>query len=67
MEWTAESIASLRKALGLSCEKFRQRLGVSLPTVYRWESGTSVPIPAHQEKLDKLAKKADALAKHNEV
>jgi uncharacterized Zn finger protein len=35
---TGKSVARLRKQLGLSIPQFAEKLGVTLPTIYRWES-----------------------------
>lgn len=47
-------IVELRGRLGLSQERFAQRLGVSLQTVRRWESGLSRPLPIISLKLQQL-------------
>lgn len=44
----------IRLRLGLSQERFAQRLGVSLQTVRRWESGLSRPLPIIAQKLLEL-------------
>ena len=53
----ANQIKELRKKLGLSQERFAQRIQVSLLTVRRWESGKFKPSPLANEKLIKLLKK----------
>lgn len=40
---TPEAIRTIRKTLGLSQERFAQKLGVSFATVNRWEKGRSKP------------------------
>lgn len=45
----AEGIKSTREALGLTQEEWAQRLGVSVRTVSRWESGASQPT-SHSQK-----------------
>ena len=47
-------IRELRRRCGLSQERFAQLLGVSLQTVWRWESGLTKPIPIINLKLDEL-------------
>lgn len=47
-------VKTLRKRLGLSQERFAQKLGVSTMTIRRWESGNSKPSPLAQEKLAKF-------------
>ena len=55
---TAEQIKDLRRTLAISQERLARELGVSLSTVQRWEKG-SKPLPAHQEKLEKLRAAAE--------
>ena len=52
---TVTDIKALRTRLALSQQGLAARLGVALQTVWRWEHGTK-PLPAHQEKLDRIAK-----------
>lgn len=40
---TPEAIRTIRKTLGLSQERFAQKLGVSFATVNRWEKGRAKP------------------------
>lgn len=56
--WTAAAVRRLRKQLGLTQEKFAQRLGVSFVAVSRWENGHSVPKGLSEKALGALAKKA---------
>jgi putative transcriptional regulator len=42
-EWDAVRVRKLRARLGLTQEQFAHRLGVSLRTLLRWESGEVVP------------------------
>jgi DNA-binding transcriptional regulator YiaG len=37
---TARDIKRIRKALGMSYNKFARYIGVSVPTVWEWEQGT---------------------------
>lgn len=43
MNWTKEQIVDMRTKLGLSRPGFAKLLGVDVRTVYRWESGESIP------------------------
>lgn len=52
------SLRAIRTRLELSQAQLAAKLGVSLPTVNRWESGKSKPQRAQQERIDQLA--ADA-------
>ncbi len=45
--------------MGLSQERFAQRLGVSLQTVRRWESGVTRPLPIINLKLEELQREAN--------
>lgn len=38
-------IRSLRQQLGLTQEQFAARLGVTFPTINRWENGRAAPSP----------------------
>ena len=38
-----EKLKEFRKEYGLSMEKFAAKVGVTLQTVYRWESGKATP------------------------
>jgi putative transcriptional regulator len=50
----AELIREVRTRLGLTQEKFAARLGVTLPTVNRWENGRARPSPLATQNLLKL-------------
>lgn len=54
---TTEKVRELRRTLAISQERLARELGVSLSTVQRWEKGAR-PMPAHQEKLDELRRRA---------
>ena len=58
-DWSSERIYALRKALGISRERFAQIVGVSANTVYRWEKQGVVPrslaVLRSLEKLESLA------------
>lgn len=52
-------IREVRGRLGLTQEKFAAKLGVTLPTVDRWENGRSKPSPLAREKLQELISTMD--------
>ena len=41
----ASLVREVRARLGLTQEKFAARLGVTLPTINRWENGRTKPSP----------------------
>lgn len=47
-------VASLRRRLGLTQERFAQRIGVTFPTVNRWENGHARPSPLAMTRLKEL-------------
>ncbi len=47
-------IWEIRGRLGLTQEKFAAKLGVTLPTINRWENGRSRPSPLASEKIKEL-------------
>ena len=49
-------IRALRQELGLTQEKFAAKLGVTFPTVNRWENKRAKPSPLAMEKIEVLAK-----------
>jgi putative transcriptional regulator len=49
-------IRDLRQALGLTQEKFAAQVGVSFPTVNRWENKRATPSPLAMEKITALIK-----------
>jgi len=51
---TPQEIKSLRHALGRSQAELAKIIGASEPSVARWETGKSRPIPSYLEKLRKL-------------
>ncbi len=53
-------VRRLRGRLGLTQERFAERLGVSTITVHRWESGQSRPRRLAAEKLAQLAEESAA-------
>ena len=50
----AALIREVRARLGLTQEKFAARLGVTLPTINRWENGRTKPSPLAVQNLQKL-------------
>jgi putative transcriptional regulator len=50
-----ELIRSLRQELGLTQEKFAAKVGVTFPTVNRWENNRAYPSPLALEKLETIA------------
>lgn len=47
-------IRELRQEIGLTQEQFAAKLGVTFPTVNRWENGRSRPSPLAMEKVISL-------------
>lgn len=47
-------IRELRQALKLTQEKFAVQIGVSFPTVNRWENGHDTPSPLALRQIDTL-------------
>lgn len=50
----SNQIKEIRNRLGLTQEKFAARLGVTFPTVNRWENGRTKPSPLAQKQIDDL-------------
>ena len=50
----AALIREVRARLGLTQEKFAARLGVTLPTINRWENGRTKPSPLAIQNLREL-------------
>ncbi len=62
-------IRSLRLETGLTQEKFAAELGVTFPTVNRWENNRANPSPLAVEKIEKMLRRRgergqQLLAKH---
>lgn len=51
---TPGHIVSLRKALGMTQDKFGRKLRVDKATVYRWEKGLVVPSPESAAAIERL-------------
>ena len=52
---TPDAIRALRKKLSASQRKFANLMGVSIRLVQGWESGETVPAPAHDKLLQQCA------------
>jgi len=50
----AKLIRELRERLGLTQEKFAAKLGVTFPTINRWENGRAKPSPLALQKIEEL-------------
>jgi transcriptional regulator with XRE-family HTH domain len=51
---TAHLIRELRNRLGLTQEKLAARLGVTFPTINRWENGRARPSPLALKQIEDL-------------
>ena len=47
-------IRELRQAMNLSQEKFADELGMTFPTINRWENGHATPSPLALKQIDLL-------------
>ena len=66
---TARLVRELRRRLDLTQEKFAAELGVTFPTVSRWENGRARPSPLALRRLEELLRSmgdggADLLRRH---
>ena len=52
----SQLIRKLRSRLGLTQEKFAAKLGVTFPTINRWENGKVKPSPLALQKIIELLK-----------
>jgi transcriptional regulator with XRE-family HTH domain len=52
-------IRELRLATGLTQEKFAVKLGVTYPTINRWENGRTKPSPLAMQKIEEMLKHRD--------
>ena len=50
----SKRIRELRERTGLTQEKFAARLGVTFPTINRWENGRARPSPLAMQKIEEL-------------
>ena len=53
----SQQIRNLRTSLGLTQEQFAAKLGVTFPTINRWENKKTRPSPLAQKQIDKILKK----------
>ena len=65
----SDLVREVRQRLGLTQEQFASRLGVTFPTVNRWERGRTKPSPMAQKLLIKVVEQigengTDLLLKH---
>jgi putative transcriptional regulator len=47
-------VRALRERMGLTQEKFAARLGVTFPTINRWENGRARPSPLALKQIEDL-------------
>ncbi len=47
-------VRELRRRTGLTQEKFAAKLGVTFPTINRWENGRAKPSPLGMKKIEDL-------------
>lgn len=47
-------VRELRERLGLTQEKFAGKLGVTFPTINRWENGRAKPSPLAMRQIEDL-------------
>ena len=47
-------VRELRDRTGLTQEKFAAKLGVTFPTINRWENGRARPSPLAQKQIEDL-------------
>ncbi len=45
-------VRELRKRTGLTQEKFAAKLGVTFPTINRWENGRAKPSPLAMQRIE---------------
>jgi len=50
-------VRELRERTGLTQEKFAAKLGVTFPTINRWENGRAKPSPLAMQKIEDLLRK----------
>ena len=63
---TAQLVRDLRQRLGLTQEKMAPRLGVTFPTINRWEKGRAKPSPLALKQIeDLLVDLGDPLCQHD--
>jgi transcriptional regulator with XRE-family HTH domain len=47
-------VRELRQRTGLTQEKFAAKLGVTFPTINRWENGRAKPSPLAMQRIEEL-------------
>ncbi len=47
-------VRELRERTGLTQEKFAAKLGVTFPTINRWENGRAKPSPLAMQKIEDM-------------
>lgn len=47
-------VRELRQEIGLTQEQFAAKLGVTYPTINRWENGRSTPSPLAFQKIEEM-------------
>jgi putative transcriptional regulator len=47
-------VRELRDRIGLTQEKFAAKLGVTFPTINRWENGRAKPSPLASQRIEDL-------------
>ena len=47
-------VRELRKRMGLTQEKFAAKLGVTFPTINRWENDRAKPSPLAMQRIEEL-------------
>ena len=52
----SQLVRELRRMTGLTQEKFAARLGVTFPTINRWENGRVKPSPLAVQQIEELLK-----------
>jgi len=57
-------VRELRERTGLSQEKFAARLGVTFPTINRWENGKTRPSPLGLKQIEYLIKEMGKKGKY---
>lgn len=50
----ARLVRELRERTGLTQEKFAAKLGVTFPTINRWENGKAKPSPLALQRIEEL-------------
>jgi len=50
----SQLVRELRERTGLTQEKFAAKLGVTFPTINRWENGRAKPSPLAMHRIEEL-------------